>query len=304
MSAGTQRATVSVIVPTTARAARRELIDRAIDSIVDQTRVRAVPMVIVNGPGRDPDVTRALMADGRLRVHVVEEGSLANALQVGRRLVDTPWFAELDDDDMLLPRALESRVEALVRQDDYDCVVTNGYRRCFGEDTLHVADMNVVERDPVRAFWDFNWLLPGSYLCRTDRVGPDLFDGAPEFLECSYLALRLATTYRIRFVHSPTVIWNQFTPASLSNSRRFILSQPKAHEHLLKLELPPYARRKVLERIVVNLHSGSEFLLGEGARLEAWRWHLRCLLRRGGYRYLPYTRKLVQSTLIPKRVVP
>jgi len=304
MSAAAERATVSVIVPTTALAVRRGLIDRAIDSILDQTGVRAVPTVIVNGPARDPDVTRALMGDVRLRVHIIEERGLANALRVGRRLVDSPWFAELDDDDELLPCALESRVEALIRHEDYDCVVTNGYRRCFGEDTLHVADMNVVERDPVRAFWDLNWLLPGSYLCRTDRVRPDLFDGTPEFLECSYLALRLATTYRIRFVQSPTVIWNQHMPASLSNSRGFILSQPQAHEHLLKLKLPPYARRKVLERIVANLHSGSDFLLGEGARLEAWRWHLRCLLRQGGYRYLPYTRKLLRSTLIPKGVVP
>jgi glycosyltransferase involved in cell wall biosynthesis len=304
MSATTERATVSVIVPTTALAVRRSLIDRAIDSILEQTGLRAIPTVIVNGSARDPDVTRALMADGRLRVHIVEEGGLANALQVGRRLVDTPWFAELDDDDILLPHALESRVEALVRHEDHDCVVTNGYRRRLGEDTLHVADMDVIERDPIRAFWDFNWLLPGSYLCRTDRVRPDLFDGSPDFLECSYLALRLATTYRIRFLQNPTVIWHQCTPASLSNSRAYILSQPQAHEHLLKLELPPYARRKVLERIVASLHSGSDFFLGEGAWLEAWRWHLRCLLRQGGYRYLPYTRKLLRSMLIPKRVVP
>lgn len=303
MRAAAERATVSVIVPTTALAVRRELIGRAIDSILAQTGVRAVPTVIINGPARDPDVTRALIADDRVRVHVLEEAGLANALQVGRRLVDAPWFAELDDDDVLLPGALESRVEALVRHEAYDCVVTNGYRRSFGEDTLHVADMRAVERDPIRVFWDFNWLLPGSYLCRTDRVRADLFDGAPDFLECSYVALRLATTYRIRFIERPTVIWHQYTPSSASHSRGFILSQPQAHEHLLKLALPPYARRKVRDRIVSSLHSGSEFLLNEGSQLEAWRWHLRCLLRQGGYRYLPYTRKLLRVTLTPKRVV-
>ena len=143
------------------------------------------------------------------------KAGLVNALQVGRRLVDTPWFAELDDDDLLLPGALAARVAALVQSDAHDCVVTNGYRRYHGEDTLNISDMKAVERDPIRAFWDLNWLLPGSYLCRTDRVGPDLFDGMPESLECSYIALRLATSYRIKFLQRPTVIWNQHTPDSL-----------------------------------------------------------------------------------------
>ena len=52
-----------MIVPTTALARRRALIWRAIDSILDQAGVCAVPTVIVNGPARDPDVTRELMAD-------------------------------------------------------------------------------------------------------------------------------------------------------------------------------------------------------------------------------------------------
>ena len=70
-------------------------------------------------------MTRELLAHPQLRVHVLEEASLANALQVGRRLVDTPWFAALDDDDLLLPGALASRIEALVESNDHDCVVTN-----------------------------------------------------------------------------------------------------------------------------------------------------------------------------------
>src|SRR5215831_17690441 len=105
--------TVSVIVPTNALARRRELTWRAINSVLDQTGICAIPTVIVNGPARDRDVTRELEADRRLRVHILEEAGLRNALQVGRRLVDTPWFAELDDDDLLLPGALASRVEAL-----------------------------------------------------------------------------------------------------------------------------------------------------------------------------------------------
>lgn len=302
MSLAAEENTVSVIVPTMGLAFRRTLIWRAINSVLDQTGVNAVPTVIVNGQARDPDLTRELMADARVRVHIVEQGGLANALQVGRRLVATPWFSELDDDDILLPGALASRIEALVQSPSHDCVVANGFRRYRGEDTIHVSAMSAVERDPIRSFWDCNWLLPGSYLCRTDRVGPDVFDGMPESLECSYIALRLATSYRIKFLQPPTVIWNQSSPDSLSKSREWMLSNAKAHERLLELDLPPHARQTVLERITSDLHSASDLYLRDGDLFESWRWHLQSLVRRGGYRYLPYTRKLLWALLAPRRI--
>jgi hypothetical protein len=179
--------------------------------------------------------------------------------------------------------------------------VTNGYRRSHDEDILNIADMGAVGRDPIRTFWDRNWLLPGSYLCRTDRVGLDLFDGMPECLECTYLALRLAISYRVKFLQLPTVIWDQRTPDSLSKSREFALSQSAAHERLLELDLPPYARQKVLERIALNFHSISGLHLREGDRLKAWYSHLQSLVRRGGYRYLPYTRRLLFAMVAPRR---
>ena len=43
-----------------------------------------------------------------------------------------------------------------------------------------------------------NWLLPGSWLCRTEAAGPKFFDGMPRFLECTYLGLRFAAECRIR----------------------------------------------------------------------------------------------------------
>ena len=122
--------------------------------------------------------------------------------------------------------------------------------------------MNVVARDPIEAFWDRNWLLPGSYLCRTDRIGPDIFDGMPDALECSYIALRLpATSYRVKFLQRPTVIWKlEDTLESLSKSREMILAGPAAHERLLELDLPPRARGKVLQRITWDCHSASDLL--------------------------------------------
>ena len=192
------------------------------------------------------------------------KAGLANALQVGRRLVHPSWFAELDDDDMLLPGALASCASRRsCRAPRHDCVVSNGYRRCYGDDTLNISDMKAVERDPIRAFWDFNWLLPGSYLCRTDRVGPHLFDGMPESLECSYIALRLAISYRIKFLQPPTVIWNQHTPESLSSPgtssylNRGLMS-------VCSRSTCPRTHDRRYQRITWNFHSASDLYLHEG----------------------------------------
>ncbi len=303
MSPTTTGATVSVIVPTRAIARRRSLTWRAINSILEQADICAIPTIIVNGPDRDRELTRELVADRRLRVHVLEEAGLANALQVGRRVVDSPWFAELDDDDLLMPGALASRVKALVESDAHDCVVTNGYRRSEGRDTLSVPDMDAVARDPIETFWDRNWLLPGSYLCRSDRVASDVFDGMPKALECTFIALRLATSYRIKFLEQPTVIWNEDTPDSLSKSRGYMLSLAEAHERLLTLDLPSHARRKIRERIASEYHSASDLYFQEGDQREAWRWHLRSLVRRGGHRYLAYTRRLLWESLVARSAV-
>ncbi len=286
---------VSVIVPTTALVERGPLLRRALDSILGQTGVRAIPTVVVNGPGRDPAITRDLLADPRLRVVVREPGGLAAALRAGRRRVDTPWFAELDDDDVLLPGALRLRLDALDGI-EHDCVVTNGLRRNGGEDTLHIADIRAVERDPIRAFFESNWLLPGSYLCHTDRVGR-VFDGMPSSLECSFLALRLAASYRVRFVDRPTVVWHVDTPGSLSKSREWILAQASAYRRILDLDLPRHARREVRERMVRDCHMVAHLYLQEGRMREAWRWHLRSLVGPGGQRFVLYTRKLVWATL-------
>lgn len=296
-----ERSTVSVIVPSTALAPRRALIWRAIHSILDQTSVRAVPIVVVNGSRRDPDVTRELMADERLRVRVLERGGLAGALQAGRRLVDSPWFAELDDDDLLMPDALLHRIQALEQDAAYDCVVTNGLRRDREGDTVHIPDLRTIEQDPIHAFFDSNWLLPGSYLCRTDRVGSNLYDGMPESLECSYLALRLAASYRVKFLDRPTVIWNMDTPGSLSKSREWNLAHADAYQRILDLDLPPHARRQITERVIQDCHARSHLHLEEGDFLEAWRWHLWSLYRSRGRHYLLYTRKLLRALLAPGR---
>lgn len=290
---------VSVVIPTQALARRRELIRRAIGSVRNQAGVRAVPIVVVNGPHRDPELTSELCADRSLRVAVQQEPDLTAALALGRRMVDTPWFAELDDDDLLVNGALALRVDALRRRAGVDAVVTNGLRRTAAGDTPSIADASFVERDPLRALvlGHINWLLPGSWLCRTDTVGAEFFAEMPRFRECTYLAIRLAATRRIVFLQQPTVIWHADTPLSESKSEAYVLAGPSAARRMLELDLPPDVRAALRRHVAPACHNNAHHHLKRGLLQKAWDWHLQSLREPGGWRHLPYTRYFIYAAL-------
>jgi glycosyltransferase involved in cell wall biosynthesis len=288
---------VSVIVPTRALRERAPLLRRALESILTQQSVQVVPLIIVNGSGRDDALTTQLRADRRLRVATLDDADLPAALQAGRKMVDTAWFSELDDDDILLPEALSLRVRALEEVPEFDAVVTNGFARDSAGDTLAISDILSVEREPLRALLQANWLLPGSWLCRTDRVGTDIFEAMPRFLECTYLALRLVIDYRTRFLASPTVVYHTDTPLSESKSLDYRLGQAAALRRLLALELPKDFRPHFRKRLRYACHANARFYASEGNLTEAWHWHLESLQEPGGWRYLRYTAQLLYAGL-------
>ena len=286
---------VSVIFPTLARRERASSLRRAIASVLAQEGVRVVPLVMINGREGDPGLVRELCADPRLQVRSVPEPGIPEALEAGRAAVDTPWFSRLDDDDLMLPGALALRVAALEAEPGLDAVVTNGYRRDAGGDTLHVPDPATVRRDPLRALLKGNWLLPGSWLCRTERIGPDVFRHAPHSLECTYLAVRLASSQRMIFLDEPTVVWHTDVPGSESKSREWHLGEAEALNRILELDLPPDFRDGIRRKIAQACHSVAGRLIREGNPAEAWRWHLRSLKERGGWRYLLYSRRVLAA---------
>lgn len=289
--------TVTVIFPTLARSDRAASLDRAIASVVSQQEVRAVPLVVINGNDRDPTLVRRLTADPRIRVVSIASRGIPEALEAGRALVDTEWFSRLDDDDLMLPGALALRIDALEAQPHLDAVVTNGFRRNSAGDTLHVTDGATVRRDPLRALLRGNWLLPGSWLCRSQSIGAGIFEGSPHSLECTYLAVRLANEYRMAFLDQPTVVWHTDVPASDSKSREWRLNEPGALEKILALDLPDDFRDGLRRSVSRACHSVADGFLKEGDPAEAWRWHLRSLRGRGGWRYLLYSRRVLAGLI-------
>ncbi len=286
---------VTVIFPTLARRDRAPYLRRAITSVLEQDGVHAVPLVVINGDEHDPDLVRELNMDSRLRVASIRDRGIPEALAAGRALVETPWFSRLDDDDLMLPGALALRVASLEARPELDAVVTNGYRRDATGDTLNVSDPAMVQRDPLGALLAGNWLLPGSWLCRTERVGPEVFRDAPHSLECTYLAVRLASSRRMMFLEQPTVIWHTAIAGSESKSLEWHLGEADALVRILELELPEAFRDGIRRKIAEACHSAASRLLALGNPSQAWRWHVRSLQERGGWRYLLYSRHLLAA---------
>jgi glycosyltransferase involved in cell wall biosynthesis len=288
---------VTVIIPTRALAPRTELIRGAIRSVLDQDRVRATPLVVVNGSGADPWLIRELREDSRVVLAFLDRANLPAALRWGRERVRTPFFTTLDDDDELLPGGLLARLTALETNRNWDAVVTNGIVRKGEVQAIKNPDTDLIRRDPVRAMLKHNWLLPGAWLSRTGAMPPEVFDGMPEFLECTYLAYWMASNRRIGFLETPTLLRVKDTPASASRSMEYTLGQADALRRLLQLNLPPDVKANIERRISSVCHTAARRCLADGSYADAWSWHLRSLREPGGWRFIRYTARLLAAPL-------
>jgi len=288
---------VTIIIPTLGLRERAASLRTAIESALAQSGVCPTVIVVLNGRRRDPGVERALREDARVTLVTREGRGLPAAFVEGRKLVTTPWFTALDDDDLLLPGALLLRVRELERRAECAAVFTNGYVRNGDSDTLHVHALHNVNADPVRALLQRNWSLPGSWLARTEMIGAEVFESMPSFLECTYLGLRIASEHSLLWIDTPTVVYHVGNPDSESRSRAYVLGQVAALRRIIALNLPEDVRRVLRSRVASAYHSSSEHERKAGAHRAAWRWHAASLLQPSGWRYLPYTRHLLRDAL-------
>jgi len=285
--------TVTILVPTLALAERRERLLRALASIRSQEGVMVRACVVVNGSEADPALVDELHRQPQVEVIRIAERGIPAAFRAGRDRVATTYFGGLDDDDILLPGALAARIAVLRGPEQPDAVVTDGLIRSASGDRRRRRDFAAVASDPATEMLRENWLLPGAWLCRSDRVGAWLFQGMPPFRECTWLGLRLATRARLAFLPTPTVIYHENSPGGAHRTLAYCLAQPAAIRQFMALPLSPGVLAAIRASMAGVCHEIADRLLfDEGQRLAAWQWHLRSLVAPGGYRHLLFTRKL------------
>ena len=100
--------TVTVVIPTKDRP---RLLQETLSTVLGQQDVE-VRVVVVDDGGTLP--YPGLLDDARVRVHRNEVSrGVAAARNAGLDLVDTPWVAFVDDDDLWSPRKLRRQLDAL-----------------------------------------------------------------------------------------------------------------------------------------------------------------------------------------------
>jgi hypothetical protein len=264
---------VSVLIPTLATIERAQFLHKAIDSVIAQNGVKAVPIVIANGPQCNPGVLTEIGKE--IRLAVLEDANMSKALLHGRRMVETPYFSELDDDDLLLPHALHSRLSALEQTPEADVVVSNGLLRDRGQEFGSHEGICACAADPLRSLLDQNWLYPGAALFRAESVGPEFFSEMPRYLQWTYLATRLALQRKIVFIDCPSFVHYMDLPFSVWASREYTVGRPEGLQSILNLDLPIDVKRRFELKMGQACDTVSRIYFSEGKFLEAWKWYRR-----------------------------
>jgi glycosyltransferase involved in cell wall biosynthesis len=301
VSHGEHAAQVTVVIPTLASATRHDCLLRAIESAKAASRAQVSIIVAVNGSHWNPDTVTAVERCEEVKVVRVESPSSPGAIAYGRRLVETEFFAFLDDDDELLPGGLDIRIEIMRSDAACDLVITNGKRRAQGRDSKMLSNLSSVEANPLRELFVDNWLPSCGALFRTSTIGPAYFDDYHDYAEWTWLAYRLAMDRkRIRALDALTFIVND-TPGSLSKSGKYRASYLGLYERMLNRNPPPDVRKEVQKRVSSALHDMSCDCLDRNELVNASRYHLRSLVSPSGFKYLSHTRNIALAFLFPKQ---
>jgi glycosyltransferase involved in cell wall biosynthesis len=283
---------VTVIIPTAAAYCRFASLKKAIDSIFLATSQDVSIIVAVNGNKQSPVVIAMLESFDRVRIEYFEFSSAPLACREGVRLVSSPYYCFLDDDDEYLPNAIDDRLKKISSNDNFDLVVTNGYRNVAGMDSIYLTEIESITSDPMRALFHQNWLPSCGALFRTDRIGPEYFENPHPYVEWTWLAFNLIISGKnIAVLNEPTYRINE-TSVSVSKSVEYFNSIYGLYKRMLQCSPQPQTVRLIKSRLADWFHSDAEQKWQQGQMFAAWRSHFQSLTFIGGWRYLTFTRKL------------
>lgn len=222
----------------------------------------------------------------------ISQASLSAAILAGRRLVDTPFFSFLDDDDEYLPGATSIRLDALARNPDAAFAVANGFRSLDGHDTLALEWSGDIAIDPLKSLLKRNWLASCGGLFRTAAVEPELFEDVPRYLEWTWIAYRIVTAGKVPLFVDEPVFRVHDTPGSESKSEAYLLAHPGILQRMRARASRADIRHLLSRKLASAWHSVCTHYVEQRMGRAAWLAHIRSCMVGDGYRYLTFTRKL------------
>lgn len=283
-----------VIIRTTAEKHRATSLERAIDSILQQEHVITHPIIVANGDRYDPQLLEKLSTRKDLHFEHFSPGSTGKALSRGRALVSAPYFAFLDDDDVLLPDSIWRRLQIFAQDATTDLVVSNGYLVSPDESVrTDIESLADCQQDPLAAIIQQCWLDPCGGLFKTDRMPQELFDAGIDYHEWTYLAFRIAYAARkIAFIDIPLYRRND-TPNSLSKTTEYGDAALKVLALMRNYQLPKHVKALLERKYRAELHLLAKKRHEEGHYLAAWEAHLKSLQPPDTLKYVLFSRKLI-----------
>ena len=266
---------------------------RAIQSVLAQVGVEVLVLVVANGPQCDERLLEKISVLSGVQLLRMAAPSMPLALEFGRDHVKTPFFGELDDDDVYLEGGLRRLLDALLTDTDADVVVANCIiRRDGGNDVRRILDIQSVRNNPLDALMNSTWLGPGGALFRSDSVPSQVFSQIPKYLEWTGLGVILCLNHRLMFVDDPVSIHYQGLAHSVDESRDARIGRAKSLARILAFSLPLHIRRCLRVKLGATLHACAMQHIADGDLADAWRCHIKSLFCPRGWRYITFTRYL------------
>ena len=288
---------ITVIIPTAARKNRKLKLLKAIDSVLSQRGVRAIPFVLVNGDTFDNELNEALKRRSDIRYIYLAEPSQVKAVAFGVNNVTTKYFSFLDDDDEYLEDALITRLMPMLQDEHIGLSVTNGYKHGVGDEYLFPFDEKEFSLKPLESLLISPWLTSCSGLFKTSLIDPKIFHHSYSYLEWTYLASVLSHNTKIHFDKTPTFLIN-LSENSLSSSPLMEVTRARLMHEISKKPIPDNLVSKFVSKKFAALHMASESYLRNNEIIKAWRYHVMCIFSINGFKYITYTYKLVLTSLV------
>ena len=201
---------VGVIVPTFNRA---RLLKPCIESLLNQT-VGAARIVVVDDGSSDDTAAVVSSFAGRVEYLHKPNGGKARAVNLALAQLDTTWVWLFDDDDIALPRAIESRLARLAAEPTAEWIYTphlvgqdagdGSIRQTRPQQMSHPGDEHVLLGLLSSCYFHLNSGLVHRSLY--ERAGP--FD--PEFIagQDYEMQIRLAAaTQKVIFSEEPSFVF-------------------------------------------------------------------------------------------------